>query len=253
MTTQTQEPTPSPEDLEAHTIAGSHYGFSAVRLEDLGATEYTLVAIAADASPSVSPFAKHIEACVGEVIRSCGSSPRADNLLVRTLKFDHGVDELHGFAPLPSLSPSQYRGRIRGGGGTALYDAAANVVESVASFAGTLGDADFDCNAIVVVITDGMDNSSKIGPAELTRAVERAASCDDLESLVTILVGVGIADASTSRYLTQVREEAGFDRYIELDKADAKTLARLADFVSRSVATQSRALGSGAATNVVGF
>ena len=40
------------------------YGFSATRIADLGAAEYTLVAIAADASGSVSALRRRIERCM---------------------------------------------------------------------------------------------------------------------------------------------------------------------------------------------
>ena len=40
--------------------------------------------------------------------------------------------------------------------------------------------------------------------------------------------------------------EAGFDHYLQLERADAATLARLASFASRSIAMASTALGGGA-------
>jgi len=241
------------QTMEDHAIVGTPYGFSAVRIDDLGATEYTLVAIAADNSGSVARFAREIERCIGEVVRSCGNSPRADNLLVRATSFDDSVTELHGFCPLPALDPDRYKGTIGNGGATALFDASVNAVGSIAAYADTLGDADFDCNGIVFVITDGMDNASKAGAAELRRALQDAAGHEALESMVAILVGVGVGQAEISDYLEAVRKDAGFDRYIQLARADAKTLAKLAAFVSRSIASQSRALGSGRSGRVVGF
>ncbi|MBL4686385.1 MAG: hypothetical protein JKY37_17455 [Nannocystaceae bacterium] len=240
-------------EMDTHAIKGTHYGFSAVRIEDLGATEYTLVAIAADASASVMGFARQIERCIGEVVRSCGSSPRADNLLVRTTVFDDTVEELHGFCPRPSLDPQRYNGTVRRGGATALFDAGENAVASITHYAATLTDADFDCNGIVFVITDGMDNMSKGCARRLAAALSQAAGHDALESMVSILVGVGVADDAVSTYLHAVRRDVGFDQYIELRKADAKTLAKLAAFVSKSIASQSQALGTGKSSRVVGF
>jgi len=239
--------------LDRHTIVGTNYGFSAVRIEDLGATEYTLVCIAADCSASVTTFARQIEACIGEVVRSCRQSPRADNLLVRATVFDNDVDEVHGFTALTSLGPKRYDGAVKRGGCTALYDAGENAVASITQYAATLGDADFDCNGIVFVITDGMDNASSADAKRLRDALAAATGHDALESMVSILVGVGVGDDRVSKYLSALRRDAGFDKYIELRRADAKTLAKLAAFVSKSIASQSKALGSGAGARVVGF
>ena len=44
------------DGMDTKKLAGSHYGFSAKRIEDLGATEYTLVALTGDKSGSIDPF-----------------------------------------------------------------------------------------------------------------------------------------------------------------------------------------------------
>ena len=85
------------KDMNDHKLAGSSYGFSAKRIDDLGASEYTLVAIAADVSGSVSSFKKEIESCVREIVRACRHSPRADNLMLRFTRFDSRVSEVHAF------------------------------------------------------------------------------------------------------------------------------------------------------------
>jgi hypothetical protein len=63
--------------------------------------------------------------------------------------------------------------------------------------------------------------------------------------VLTILVGVNVKDPSVSQYLADFRKSACFDQYVELAKADAKTLANLARFVSHSISAQSQALGTG--------
>jgi hypothetical protein len=86
-------------NMNAHKVAGSSYGFSATRIEDLGASEYTLVSIAADVSGSVSVFKREIEKCVKEIVRACRHSPRADNLMMRFTTFDSKVTESTVFDP----------------------------------------------------------------------------------------------------------------------------------------------------------
>jgi uncharacterized protein YegL len=232
-------------DMEHHGIAGSHYGFSAAGLDRLGATEYTVVAIAADCSPSVSGFIREIEACVTNVVTACHRSPRADNLLLRVTAFHGGVDEIHGFKPLGECPPDSYPGCLKVGGATALYDAAHNAVLSVTRYGRTLTDHGLTANGIVFVITDGEDNSSSLTAKEVKRAVAEALRGEHLESVLTVLVGVNVRDDRIARYLQALARDAAFSHYVELDAADADTLAGLSDFVSRSIALQSRALASG--------
>jgi uncharacterized protein YegL len=231
--------------MNHHSITGSHYGFSATRIDELGAAEYTLVAIAADTSGSVYNFERDIEKSIAEVVGACHHSPRADNLMLRVTTFANEVDELHGFKPLSSCKTDDYDGRLNAGGGTALYDAAHNAVEAVSTYGRELSNADFHVNAIVFVITDGCENSSRGRIGSVKRAIEKAVKSEALESVTAILIGVDITDPATSAALAKLRKQAGFDRYLEIEKANATSLAKLAHFVGRSIIAQSIALGSG--------
>lgn len=230
----------------AHFIKSSHYGFSAASILELGAAEYTLVTIAADMSGSVADFLQQIEDCIKEVVRACCLSPRADNLMLRVLRFDHELEEIHGFLPLSERNPDDYRGSLRAGGTTALYDAAHNALEAVTIYGKDLRDNDFEVNAIVFVITDGLDNASTLTAGSVKDALKRAVLSEALESVVSVLIGVNIHDPTVSRYLSQLHQQAGFSQYVEIENANSATLAKLADFVSRSISAQSSALGTGA-------
>ncbi len=232
--------------MDNHPMPGSTYAFSAARPTDLGASEYTLVALAADCSSSVGGFAKDIERCVAEVVRSCGSSPRSDNLMLRFTTFNHQVREVHGYRPLVACSPKDYKGSIRAQGSTALCDAAYTAVASLCTYGAQLEGHDFDVNGIIFVVTDGCENASRSTPKEVRKAIEGARKLAHLSSLTTVLVGVGVKDHGLGQMLDDFRKQAGFDRYVELEKADAATLASLADFVSKSIAVQSQALATGA-------
>jgi uncharacterized protein YegL len=232
-------------DMQTHALGGSPYGFSGKRVAELGASEYTLAVIAADVSGSVSSFRLQIERCVKEIAAACRRSPRADHLLLRTLTFDQRLSEVHGFRPLTECDPDRYDGCIVIGGCTALYDAAHNAVASVADYGASLSAADFGVNAIVFVLTDGCDNASTFGVREVEVALRRAVTSEALESVVSVLVGVNVSDRAVGAALLDFSAKAGFTQYVEIGKADAKTLARLAAFVSRSIAAQSRSLGTG--------
>jgi len=240
-------------DLDQRTLPTGHYGYSATRLEDLGASEYTLVTMVNDVSGSVAGFTEEMEAALRQIVQACKLSPRADNLLVRLVTFADRLTETHGFKLLERCNLDDYRGVLRPGGSTALYDAAENAVAATAAYGRQLTGAGFAANAILFVITDGMDNASRLGVRDLREALQNAITSEALESLTSILIGVNVSDARVGGYLQDLKTNAGFTEYVEIAQASARTLARLADFVSRSIAAQSRSLGSGGAPQSLTF
>jgi hypothetical protein len=69
------------DNLEVIKIAGAgSFQFSAIRPEDLGATEYTLVTIVVDITGSIADFADELLKSVKAIIEACKKSPRAENL-----------------------------------------------------------------------------------------------------------------------------------------------------------------------------
>jgi hypothetical protein len=242
-----------PSETLQQPIRGTRYGFSGTRIEDLRAAEYTLVSIAADCSGSVQAFAPEIERCITEVVASCHRSARADNLMLRLVTFDDQLTEVHGFRPLVACDTAGYRGCIRSGNTTALFDATLNAVEAAVGYGQRLSDNDFDVNAIVFVITDGADNASSATPAAVADAIAGAIRGRAVESITTVLVGVGTSGDALGPYLEAFRRDTGCTAYIDLPRADATSLGKLARFVSRSIAVRSQALGSGHAGRMVGF
>lgn len=231
----------------------SSFQFTTVDLKALGATEYTLVCIAADCSGSVSPFAREEEKALMEIVQACRKSPRADNLLLRMMRFGSDLEEIHGFKPLQDLQAAQYANILDGGGCTALFDAAVNAVNAVADQGEVLIANDFSANAIIFVITDGADNSSSATPATVKAAVERAMQAERLESIVTVLIGVNVGQPEIARALRDFSGKAGFTQYVELKDATSSTLAKLASFVSKSISSQSQALGTGGPSQSLTF
>lgn len=124
----------------------------------------------------------------------------------------------------------------------------------MADYGARLNDADFDVNALLVVITDGMDNESGFGADRIAAELEKVGRAEKLESLVSILVGVGTGRyADVQQYLDKVVQEGKIGKYINIADADAKQLAKLADFISKSVSSQSQALGTGHASQILTF
>lgn len=243
--------------MDTKPIGGSNYQFSATRVEHLGATEYTLATIIIDRSGSVQSYRDAIEQALKAAVEALRMSPRADNLLLRVVIFDHEVVEVHGFRMLSGINPDDYTGVVVIRGSTALYDAAYTGIQATIQEAKTLAANDFDVNGIVFVITDGQEfpgNASKATRKMIKESITGAVTSEAMESLRPVLIGVGATDdKNLGQWLQAFKEEAGFDQFVPLSKADAKALAKIGDFISRSVSSQSQALGTGGASQSLSF
>lgn len=129
-----------------------------------------------------------------------------------------------------------------------------NGVDAAARQGAELVANDFSANAIVFVITDGVDyRGSTATPNEVKKAIERATKSECLESIVTVLIGVNVQDSNVAAVLKRFSVEAGFTQYVELADASAANLAKLASFVSRSISSQSQSLGTGGPSKALTF
>lgn len=232
------------------------FQFSAIRIDDLGATEYTLVTIVVDITSSVYSFADELLECVKNIIRACQKNPRADNLMVRLLAFNTDLYEIHGFKPLSTINPDTYK-PFHPKGMTALCDAAYSGISATLEYARRLIRQDFDVNGCVYIITDGMDNASTMTPKTIADKLSAALKAEEIESLTTVLVGLIDPDepyAKDVRHsLTDFQVNADIGQFVDVGDATPQRLAKLARFVSQSISSQSQALGTGAASQPLHF
>lgn len=236
-------------NLETLSIKGTGYQYSGVRLENLGATEYTLVTIVVDVSFSVGKFKTDLEKCLKEIVESCRKSPRADNLMLRLVSFSNDVTEEHGYKLLNECNSDDYLYCLNIRNMTALYDASYNSVVAALSYAETLTENDFDVNGVIFILTDGRDNRSTYSAENVKEAIQKAMREEQMESLTTVLIGIDV-DADTNQYLTKFKEKAEITNYVELGDANSKNLAKLAEFVSKSISSSSASLGTGQAPSL---
>ena len=240
-------------EMDTHPIGGTTFQFSAAKIENLGASEYTLVVIAVDCSGSVHPFKADMEKALQEVVGACRKSPRADNLLLRVVLFDTHAQEFHGFKPLPDCNEADYKGCLFDGGMTALYDAAYTGIKSATDFGKQLIAKQFQANAAIFVITDGQDNASTVSRKMVADVLTEARSSEALESIMPVLIGVNAKQGGLDSYLEDFKNEAGFQQYVGIATADQKTLAKLGGFISRSISSQSQSLGTNGASKSLHF
>ncbi len=237
---------PRLKEMEEGKIPGGNFTFSGIRTEHLGASEYTLATMAVDITGSVSGFEKELRQSLITMVKACKKSPRADNLLVRVILFSdsiaNGVQEVHGFKPLGEINPDDYE-ELDPNGGTPLFDAVYSAVGATNAYAKKLYDDDFLVNAIITIITDGADNASTTTPQMIKKEIEKGVKGEFLESIITILVAINAA-----QYIAQLdrfKKESNLDHFIDAGDVTERSLAKLADFVSQSISSQSQSLGTG--------
>lgn len=232
------------DNLKTFNIGGGNYTFSAVNINELGSSEYTLVTIVLDTSGSVINYKTELENCLEEIVKSCKFSPRVDNLMLRLVTFNSNENEIHGFKLFSNCEPTHYKGILKCNGLTSLYDATYNSVNCMTEYGKNLVKNDYSVNGIIFIITDGEDNNSVKTPSDVKDVLNICMNNEYLESLTSILIGVN-TNSQISNSLTLFKEHAGLTEYIDLGDANEKKLAKLAKYVSQSIVSQSQNLGNG--------
>jgi len=231
----------------------SNFHFSGESIDNLGASEYTLVNIVVDMSGSVTRFSNELTECIKTIVSSCKYSQRAENLMIRLNTFNYNVYEEHGFTLLNSIDIDAYKNVINPTGATALYDATANALESVKKYGAELYDQDFDVNGILFIVTDGDDNHSSARQIDIKNLIEKVGAEEKLESLRTILIGVNTSVDNLRVKLEDYKKSSNLDQYVDIENADKNSLAKLANFISKSISAQSLALGTGGPSQALVF
>jgi hypothetical protein len=163
---------------------------------------------------------------------------------------DFGVKEIHGFLPVNTLDAATYKKMGSPDGGTPLYDAVADSLESLYQYGLEMVKNQFACNAVTFIVTDGEENcSSKIkSVAAIKTLTTKLKQNDPLESFTSILIGIN--DTYCKSYLIQFKDDAGIDEYKGIQDATPGTLAKLAHMISQSISTASVALNQGNSSQV---
>lgn len=243
----------SSDNLEEFNLNTSSYGFSGAQINDLGASEYTIVTIAVDESSSVINFKDGLEKCLSSIVEACRKSPRCNFLMLRVIAFSSNLREIHGFKELHNCNPDDYKDSVSPGGMTALCDATVNAIEAAAVYGKNLVENDFECNGLLVVITDGMENNSTNTIKQAVDALKQVQLNEHIDGgLHTILIGVN-EEPSVRSYLESFKNDVGFAQEVHLVDANPETLAKVANFVSRSTSAQSQSLATGGPSQSVGF
>ena len=241
------------EEVLENMKSASQYQFSGMPTTALGADKYTIATIVCDTSGSVVKFLPELTKTLKTILESCQKSPQSENLLIRLVQFDDDVTELHGFRELSQVDPNEYDTILKIGGYTALYDAVFQSVEITRDYAKVLANQDFCANAILFVITDGGDNIGRRSPNQIKDLILEVQREECLESIQIVLIGIVNGSVEIKNILQNFQNDAEITKYLNIDNANAKELAKLADWISKSISSTSQALGSGSASQLLQF
>ncbi len=231
----------------------SNFHFSGESVDKLGASEYTLVNIVVDMSGSVSSYKNELTETIKTIVNSCMYSQRAENLMIRLTTFNNSIYEEHGFSLLSSINVDSYNNGKTPTGSTSLFDATIDGLQAVKGYGAKLYDQEFESNGIVFIITDGDDNNSYSTISDVKSTLEKINQEEKLESLRTILIGVNTKVDNLKNKLENFKNSAGLDQYIDIENANKSNLAKLANFISKSISAQSLALGTGGPSQAITF
>jgi hypothetical protein len=239
---------PDMEDVKVN----NNYSFSAVKIDDLGSTEQTIVTVVVDKSSSLHGYDRDLESMVQEAIKSCQKSPRADSLMARVVTFSSKEEELHGFKQLNNIDTDDYNNSINTGGCTTLFDTTHNAIIATKDYGKMLVDQDFSANAIIFVITDGCDYGSSLSAREVKKVISETRKAEYLDSIAVVLIGM-TGESGTKDRLMSFKDEAELDEYIDMGEVSSAKLAKLAGYVSKSISSTSQALGTGGPSQSLTF
>jgi hypothetical protein len=173
------------------------------------------------------------------------------------LLFNDVIQEVHGFKNLMDINPDKDYEELKPQGMTALFDATYDAVGATVEFAKRLVAQDFDVNALVCITTDGMNNRGTMTPTEIKKKIQGALAKEEIESLLTILVALHDPgnnwEAEVRDSLNRFFVDAELSQFVDIGDATPENLAKLANFVSESVSSQSNALGTGAPSATLTF
>lgn len=235
--------------VSQNTLSG--FQFSTVPIdENLTDTEYMVGEIVVDVSGSMGGHERKLEKMLADITSMNKKLPTANKIMQRVSLFSSGLKELHGTRLVSNISDSEYNGKIRTGGLTALNDAALYALESSEKFCRDLMDNDYDASAVIFVLTDGGENDSRKATRD---AIEgKIASIrkneESMTSLTTCLIGF---NSSCAHILDQWKKDAGFDVFIDMKDVTPSSLGKACNLISQSFSSASKQIGSTDTSKVI--
>lgn len=171
-------------NLGAFVLAGA----AGKDLEDLTASDVTLVTVLIDASSSIADrgLAQAIRDGQNALLDAFAGAKERDAILVASWTFNGTMDVLHSYVPVDEATKLDAK-NYRPAGSTCLYDTWCDALTANVAYAQRLRDGGTPARSVVVVLTDGEDVGSKRSAGHCARL-----SADLLASELFTLAFVGV-------------------------------------------------------------
>lgn len=161
-------------------------------IEDIVASDVTLVTLLVDASSSIHDRGLEDAVRDGEntLVDALSATRERDSILMALWTFDDELRVVHAYVGLDDvtrLDKKNYHGR----GCTRLYDTWCDALAANVAYADRLRSSGTPCRSVVVVVTDGEDVGSKRSAADCAKASRALLAT---EQFTLAFVGVGASD-----------------------------------------------------------
>ena len=225
-------------------------GCGGVDIDDIDSEEVTLVTVIIDASSSMYPYASDVLAQYkDQFLDPLRGAKNADSILVSVWVFsDDGGDKVrlvHGYVPVPDckdLTSADYNPS----GMTPLRDAVMKGVIGLVTYGQTLRDNGTRTKSIVLVLSDGAENCSRVSGVKVKRL-----SDDVLRAQEFVLSYIFFGEESEG---DKAAKDIGFPAHHRLtDSLDPSGIRRVFRTVSASVISTSQSVVSAASISANPF
>ncbi len=182
---------------------------------------------AVDISPSIVSYVKDLNHAFNDFTATMQKSHVAEQLMVSIVEFHHKVQVKSGFQPIKQIPTMDFK---PSGKGTALYQATYQSLEMAINYRKNLEASGVTAKTLIFVITDGLDNSSKVSAKQVKDKLESIlANEQNAFSFTTILFGVGDA-----RGFEEAQKSMGLQHLAKVGNTGAE-IRKMINFISQSI------------------
>lgn len=197
-------------------------------LDDIEKDQVTLVLPIYDETGSLRKYRAEMELADKELVEALINSRAGDEMLMSKWLFNTSFKVLNGFIPLADVTPLS--GVYQPDGYTALYDVVYTALTDpnagVVAYAESLRASGITVKVVVVVFTDGEDNSSRTNPDKIKTIVDELLRQENyLFSVVSF--GAGYAKTAAAAM--------GFPNALECNATPHEIREVIAGTVSKSI------------------
>lgn len=204
-------------------------GAAGKALEDIMASDVTLVTVLLDASSSIADrgLAQAVRDGHAALLEAFAKSREKDSVLLALWTFASAMDVVHSYLPVSDATRLDAK-NYRPSGATALYDTWCDALAANVAYAQRLRAGGTPCKSLVVVVTDGEDVGSKRSAGDCARL-----SSDVLASETFTLAFVGVGPGADFHRVARAMGVPAGDVLVQKD-ATPTALRQVFHLVSQS-------------------